>query len=192
MSSIPKLYLSFDIEADGPCPLLNSMVQLGIAGVIADGTEKFAAVWNVKREAGHHPDTDTMNDFWAQHRSEWEATQVDPMPSSTVQATLANVIDGLSQKFRIVWIAYPGAFDWQWIKELYERHKQPDDPDIGYSAKCISTLLWAYEKIHGITDKDALKRELAGDLSLTHNALDDARYQARMFVNLCQKMGIAL
>ena len=35
--SATKLYLSFDIEADGPSPCLNNMLSLGICGMTETG-----------------------------------------------------------------------------------------------------------------------------------------------------------
>jgi DNA polymerase III alpha subunit (gram-positive type) len=194
-TSKPTLYLSFDVEADGPSPVNNSMVQLGIVAVTADGREIFSLCWNIEPHPNCSPDETTMKEFWAKHPEEWKATQTNQLSGDLVRQSLAQMVTKWSKEWRLQWIAYPAAFDWQWVKDIYEHYNQPGDPDIGYSAKCISTLLWGYEKTHGIKtpeQKEALKKELAGELTLTHNAEEDARYQARIFVNLCKKMGIAL
>ena len=42
-----KLYLSFDIEADGPSPYLNNMLSFGISGITQDGKEVFSIQRNL-------------------------------------------------------------------------------------------------------------------------------------------------
>lgn len=189
----PRVYLSFDIEADGPTPRINSMIQFGVVAVLADGREIQSWCVNIKPEEGAVQDPATMTGFWATNPQAWMATQTNQVSSHRFQATLVGFLDKLSSDgYHIVWCAYPAAFDWQWLKDVYQAYKEPNDPDIGYSAKCISTLLWAYEKANKVQDKDGLKKELAGELTLTHNAEEDARYQAKLFLGLCKRMGIEL
>ena len=75
-----ECYVSIDIEADGPAPGLNSMLSLGAAAFIGDGTlaDTFSANLEALPEAREDPKT--MR-WWAKQPETWAAcrTQIqDP------------------------------------------------------------------------------------------------------------------
>src|SRR3990167_5770232 len=141
-----KLYISFDIEADGQCPSVSSMLSIGMCGLLADGTEVFSWQRNLYPLADRKPEERCMTEFWSKQPEAWKFVQQDQLAADDAMIELADNIRELKLKYRLVWVASPSAYDWQWLKAYYEltRKTHPDMPDIGFSARCLSSMWWSY------------------------------------------------
>ncbi len=188
-----KIYISFDIEADGPSPEINSMISFGL--VAFDKTKEiFSYQANIKPRADRCIDERCIEEFWNQNLEMWDFVNSDQISPEKFALDIENILIAYKD-YDITWTGYPAAYDWQWLNAYYNKYKSENAPNIGYSAKCTSTMLWAYCKINKIAGKEekaTLWNELSENYKLTHNPEDDARAQGYIFMNLSKKLGIAL
>ena len=191
-----KLYLSFDIEADGPSPYLNNMLSFGISGITQDGKEVFSFQRNLSPLYNKKRDEKCMSEFWDKNPEAWKfvnSNMKDPVES---MREFSLEFEKLKKKYKVKWVAYPSAYDWQWIKYYYElmRSLHPNSIDIGYSAICISTMFQYYSKKNNLTQNEEKKlwQDLIGKVELSHDPLDDARVQGQAFLRLCKIENILL
>src|SRR5215470_5598450 len=75
-TTMPEVYVSTDIETDGPIPGPNSLLSFASAAYLADKTlvDTFAA--NLETLPGAEADPATMA-WWQQHPEAWAATRTD-------------------------------------------------------------------------------------------------------------------
>ena len=62
--SLPTVYLSFDVETDGPSPILNNLLSIGIYGLDKDFKNIFNFSENIFEHLGKVQNKDTMIFFW--------------------------------------------------------------------------------------------------------------------------------
>lgn len=193
------LYLSFDIETDGHSPLVNNLLSIGIVGFEENNkTPVFEFESNIIPLPTHISDTKCMETFWlkSEQKEAWEYLQTNKKDYIKVFEDLSCKLYVLSDKYKLVWIAYPACFDWMFFKSYYEMAKsnspnKKDFYDIGYKCVCISSLFDWYKKIHNITSSQAFQlfNELGEFNSQTnHYALADARVQGKFYIGLMKKM----
>jgi inhibitor of KinA sporulation pathway (predicted exonuclease) len=101
---------------------------------------------------------------------------------------------------KIVWYARPSAYDWQWINYYHNLYRTtwdtnanlggPHAKNQAFKAVCTSTMRDIYQAQFGLNRKamEAKAKEWAGELAMTHNPLDDARYQAKLFHKLYEAL----
>ena len=89
-----EIYVSTDIEVDGPIPGPHSMLSFGSAAYRADKTlvATFAANLEPLPGACGHPDTLA---WWSRHPEAWAAARRDPRPPAEAMADYANWLDEL-------------------------------------------------------------------------------------------------
>jgi len=104
-----ELYVSTDIEADGPCPGKNSM--LSFASAVFDGDSEtpidtFTA--NLELLSGATADTDTQK-FWERNKTAYAETRVDPLAPVYAMRRYVSWLKAL--KGTPIFVGYPAAFD---------------------------------------------------------------------------------
>jgi hypothetical protein len=74
-----EVYVSTDVEADGPIPGPHSILSFASAAFFADKTlvDTFYATLETLPGASGHPDTLR---WWQEHPQAWEASRKDPQP----------------------------------------------------------------------------------------------------------------
>lgn len=179
-------YLSFDIEADGDSPSVSNMLSIGVYGLTKNKTEVCRFQRNLKPLPDKKASTRCMTEFWDKNPDAWKFVNSDQQDPVKAMKELADLLTELKTKYRLVWVAAPAAYDWQWLKAYYEQMRlvYPETPDIGFRAFCVSTLLASYCKRKNL-DSGKTWKELAERDVLTHDPLDDAIVQGTLFVNLC-------
>lgn len=190
-----NLYLSFDIEADGPAPSVNNMMSIGIWGFNGDGDEVVSYQRNLKDAPGHVLDVPTKERFWDKNPEALAFVQKDQVEPQVCMKEIADMYNKYKEEgYRITWVARPAAYDWQWVNCYYNEFGPLDKPNIGFSCSCISTAYWLYCQQNGLSKQEskALWNELKGDEEVTHNPLDDARCQGKILLGLMKKYGIKL
>lgn len=199
--SKPILYLSFDVETDGPSPLVNNLLSIAIVG-LEENTSNivFEFESNINQLPTHTPDANCMKYFWLKPKQKkaWEYLQINKRDYIEVFEDLSKKIFELSNKYELVWIAYPACFDWMFLKSYYELAKNNSFNkdlfyDIGYECKCIDTLWEYYKKSNNLEANIArnLFNEMGEfDPKLNHQALSDAKVQGKFFIGLMKKMGM--
>ena len=175
-----EVYVSTDVETDGPIPGPHSMLSFGSAAYAADkkllGT--FEANLRTLPGAGGHPATMA---WWQGHPEAWAEHRRDLQDPAGAMAAYVAWVKGLPGK--PVFVAYPAGFDflfmyWYMIRFVGES-------PFSFSALDVKTFAMA---TLGTGYRDAVKRNMPAawfdDLPHTHKALDDAIGQGALFCNM--------
>lgn len=177
-----EIYVSTDIETDGPIPGPHSMLSIGSAAYTSD--KELIATFSINlkplpRATGHPI---TMK-WWSENPAAWEACQVNPKPAEEAMHSYHSWVQALPGK--PVFVAYPAAFDFMFVY-WYLIHFVGDSP-FKHSSLDIRSYAMAYlKKNYGDSGKQALPSEWLEEMPLTHVALDDAIQQGQLFCNLLQ------
>lgn len=175
-----EIYVSTDVETDGPLAGRHSMLSIGSAAYTAAkqllGT--FAA--NLETLPGAMPDPRTAA-WWETQPEAWAACRVDLEPPATAMRRYLDWIRSLPGK--PVFVAYPTAFDFPFVY-WYLLEFTGENP-FGYSAIDIKTYAMAMlKRDYRACGKAAMPREWFDPSPHTHVALDDAVEQGLLFCNL--------
>jgi len=175
------VYASIDIEADGPNPMKNNMVSIGIVFTDESGKILHEYEADLKPLEGHEPDPITMDEFWSKHESEWARIQREGRDYKDVMLEIYDLCTIRFKDHNVKWLAKPAAFDWQWVSSyayLAFGYQWPY-----FKATCISTLKNLYWDLTNLSREEmsAKEAEWTKGTSMTHRAVDDARYQAALY-----------
>ncbi len=119
-----ELYFSLDVEADGPAPIVHSMLSIGAValdiydekGVFRDQPVtlgSYTANLKVLPEATEDPDT---MEWWKTQPEAWKKATENPRDPKEVMVEFAAWVTGLcGDKFHPVMTAYPAGFDFSFI-----------------------------------------------------------------------------
>jgi len=184
-----KAYLSFDIEADGQSVLTNSMLSLGIVLITKKGEVLDELEVHIDRRDGAEEDPDTM-EWWATQPDAWEWCHTNAVSPEEAMSQVAEFYQKWNQKYKLKWVAMPAAWDWMFLKSYFCAFG-PSDIDIGFKAICLSSVRDAAIKMKGWTwdHYEELCAEWTADCEKkSHKAVEDARYQGKIFINLRKVM----
>ena len=197
-------YANFDVEADGPSPAFNSMLSLGVVITDSDGNIISEFLGDFEQFPGKIEDPATMNEFWYRdenNKKELARIRKNAKPITMVMKSLNEFLRNLNAK-RITWVARPAAYDWQWLN--YYQHYYLGNGGTGsllggdpkrqaFKAVDASTMRDIYQIQWGLNpaQMDAKCKEWtdASGFKMTHNPLDDARFQAVVYHKLFDALG---
>jgi hypothetical protein len=175
-----EIYVSTDIETDGPVPGLNSMFSFGSAAYLADKTllQTFSANLETLPEASGNPETMA---WWQTQPEAWEACRKNLQAPSIVMPQYVSWLKGLPG--RPVFVGYPAAFDFMFI--TYYLYRFAGESPFSYLALDIKSYAMALlgKEFYEVT-KDKMPLYWFDDLPYTHVALDDAISQGALFCNM--------
>jgi hypothetical protein len=187
--SADTIYFHFDVESNGPSPLTSSMLELGICATNPDGTEVGSLCVNffeVEGMTGTRRVKQWLRDAKIYDRLYNHPERLSPSDGMKKVQEFVKSFPGK----KIMWIAYPAAYDWMWLRSYWDKYLEGDET-CGYTATCLSTLINNHfaNYLSHLTDENNLPLEFNvfklslcnPSLPLTHNGLDDARHQAWMF-----------
>lgn len=190
------IYLSIDLEADGPIPLVNSMTSIGlcVAGTF-DGTiyeRRDPAAETFYRELkpvsdAWDPEALAVGGFSRDHLQEHGADPAVAIPDAV------EWIEGVSRGMRAVLVAYPLTFDAAYWHAYAVRFNGGADP-FGHSRHLDMKTMYqtkARSLIGASTKRSMPAHLLESRFEHTHNALDDAMGQAELFSNLFEWAGVS-
>jgi len=175
-----EVYVSTDVEVDGPIPGPHSMLSFGSAAYLADKTllSTFTANLETLPGASAHPDTSA---WWALHPEAWQACRRDPRDPTDAMRDYVAWLEALPGP--TVFVGYPAAFDFLFVYWYLMRFvgRSP----FSFSALDIKTMAMTLLK----TDfRKISKRKLPArwkdDLPHPHIALEDAIEQGALFCNM--------
>jgi 3' exoribonuclease, RNase T-like len=176
-----EIFVSTDVETDGPIPGPYSMLSLGSAAFLADKTliSTFYANLETLPGASQHPDT---MKWWQTQPQAWEASRVNPQPPEAVMRAYGEwlrTLPGLP-----VFVGYPVAFDYMFV-QWYLINFTGESP-FSYVALDIKTFAWALlnTPFHETTKSVMPPRWFDQQPELAHHALEDALDQGRLFCNM--------
>jgi hypothetical protein len=186
----PEAFCSFDVETDGDNPMMYSMRSIGLA--LYEGRDHtlvdqlYITISPQEDQEGvpFAPDPHTMREFWDKHPEQWRDVNTSTVSPQEAMASLAQWLHRHYETFLVKFVARPANFDWMWLKCYYEKYGPPKKPKIGYFCHDLSALMRAYQKCHGVQDKKKFMNQLSREAPYTHNALDDAVCQGRMYMSL--------
>jgi hypothetical protein len=175
-----EIYVSTDVEADGPIPGPHSLLSFASAAYSADkrllGT--FAA--NLSTLAGARGDEKTMA-WWQGQPEAWAACRANVRAPEMVLPEYVAWLKSLPGK--PVFVAYPAAYDFMFVYWYLIRFA--GESPFSHSALDIKTYAMA---LLGTEYRDSVKRNMPSawfdDLPHTHVALDDALGQGALFCNM--------
>lgn len=178
MSNKREVYVSIDVETDGPCPLLNSMLSLGAAAFTDEGKllpSTFSANLELWRDA--KPDRDTA-EWWKTQPEAWAACRKDAISPYVAMQSFDAWLSRLPGS--PVPVCYPAGFDFTFVKVYF--HATLGRCPLSFQAIDLKTYAMA---LLGTTFKNTTKRtmprEWFGPEKHTHVAVDDAIEQGRLF-----------
>lgn len=175
-----EIYVSTDIETDGPIPGPHSMLSLGSAAYLADKTLQSTFSINLLELPGANADPETAA-WWKSQPEAWAACRLNPRePGEAMEAFSAWVA---SLPGRPVFVAYPAAFDFLFVHWYLIRFagKNP----FGHSALDIRSYAMAQMRSdYGNSAKKNMPAGWFDPLPHSHIALDDAIAQGALFCNM--------
>lgn len=180
-----EIYVSTDIEADGPIPGPHSMLSLASVALRADKTvvDEFTVNLTALPDARPHPRTML---WWEGFPEALAKAQEDPQDPAQAMARYADWLRALPG--RIVMVAAPAAWDFMWVYWYLQRFV--GDVPFGHSALDTKSYAMAVlKRPYRDCVKSALPKEWLDPLPYTHVALDDAREQGAMFCNMLRANG---
>src|SRR5436309_2504944 len=109
---MPEIYISTDVETDGPIPGPNSMLSFASAAYRADKTLVGTFAANLETLPGASGDPKTLA-WWAQNPDAWAAARADLQDPATALRRYVAWLKGLPG--RPVFVAYPAGFDFLFV-----------------------------------------------------------------------------
>lgn len=175
-----EIYVSTDVEADGPVPGLNSMLSFGSAAFLPDKTLVGTFSANLELLEGATSNPETMA-WWQTQPEAWAACRLDPQPPTLVMPQYVAWLKGLGAT--PVFVGYPASFDFMFV--TYYLHRFAGESPFGFSALDIKSYVMAVLKTKfSAVSKLNMPPEWFDALPYTHVALDDAISQGALFCNI--------
>ena len=192
--ALADAYFSADVETDGPIPGPFSMLSFALvfAGRF-DGT-KF-----------EHPQ-DFNQTFYRElkpisNQYQQEALDVNGLDRErlvreggspeSIMTEASRWVQEIAGECRPVLVAYPLSFDWSWLYWYFIRYSTDGSP---FSFSLCLDLKTAFAVKAKLPIAQAGRNQLLSELRAvrrhTHHALDDAKEQAEIFVNIFEWKGV--
>jgi hypothetical protein len=183
----PDIYISADIESDGPIPGRHSMLSFGLAVAATFDGRAFAARDPAESTFGRElrpiateyvPAALAVSGL---DRDRLEREGADP---AGAMAEAAEWVRGQAGEARPVMVGYPIVFDWMFMHWYFVRFSGASP--FGFSGALDMKTM--YQRRAGVTldraGREDLPPELVPDRPHTHDALADAIEQAEIFARL--------
>jgi hypothetical protein len=175
-----EIYVSTDVEVDGPIPGPHSMLSFASAAYLADKTlvTTFSANLAPLPGATGHPDTMA---WWAQHPDAWQASRTDQRQPQVAMVDFTAWLDDLPGL--PVFVGYPASFDFMFVYWYLMRFvgRSP----FSFSALDLKTMAMVMlRRDFRRSTKSAMPKRWFDDLPHSHVALDDAIEQGALFCNM--------
>lgn len=175
-----EIYVSTDVETDGPIPGVNSMLSVGSAAFLPDKTLVGGFTINLLALPGAVAHPETM-EWWKGQPAAWEAAREGARPPEEAMRDYLAWLKALPG--RPVFVGYPAAFDFMFV--CWYLNRFTGENPFGWHALDIKTFAMS---MLGLDFLDTVKRNMPrrwfDDLPYTHKALDDATSQGALFCNM--------
>jgi len=180
MPKEPEIYVSTDIEADGPIPGPHSMLSFASVAYRPDKTIVATYSANLETLAGASEDPRTM-EWWKGFPEAWAACRRDPRAPEVVMPEYLAWVRALPG--RAVFLGWPANWDFMWIYWYLVRFT--GERPFRESALDIRSYAMGMRKstFHE-TSRTYLPKRWLDPRPHTHVALDDALEQGALFCNM--------
>jgi hypothetical protein len=175
-----EIYVSTDVEVDGPIPGPHSMLSFGSAAYSPDKVllSTFTANLELLPGASGHPDTMA---WWADRPDAWEACRRDIRDPASTMVEYVQWLERLPAK--PVFVGFPASFDFLFIYWYLIRFAGRSP--FSFAALDIKTMAMVMlRKEYRHCSKKELPKRWFDPMPHTHVALDDAIEQGALFCNM--------
>ena len=181
---MPEIYVSTDVETDGPIPGPHSMLSFGSAAYLEDKTLVGTFEANLEMLEGARGEAKTM-EWWQSQPEAWQSCRENLQPPEVAIRHYLTWLKALPGK--PVFVAYPAGFDFMFVYWYLIRFT--GESPFSHSALDMKTLAMALMRC---PYRDATKRRMPrrwfDALPHTHKALDDAIEQGALFCNMLAEL----
>jgi len=175
-----EIYVSTDVEADGPIPGPNSMLSFGSAAFTADKELLGTFSANLKTLAGATADPKTAA-WWTRNPDAWAACRQNLQEPEAAMRRYVDWLEGLPGK--PVFVGYPAGFDFLFVYWYLVRFT--GESPFSFSALDIKTYAMALlKRDYRQSARSAMPKHWFDSHPHTHIALDDAIEQGALFCNM--------
>ena len=179
-----EIYVSTDVETDGPAPRINSMLSFASAAYLPDKTllGTFSANLETLKEASADPET---MEWWKSWPLAWEVCRRNPKSPAIAMPEYHSWLTALPGD--PVFVGYPAAFDYMFI--TYYLYRFVGQSPFLYFALDIKTFAMAMmrkKRFYGVK-KNSMPKHWFDKLPNSHIALDDAVAQGILFCNMLEE-----
>jgi hypothetical protein len=175
-----EIYVSTDVEADGPIPGPHSMLSFASAAFRADKSSVGTFTRNLEALPGAAPHPKTLA-WWSTQPEAWALCRKDVRPPAEAMSDYAAWLRALPGK--PVFVGYPAAYDFMFVYWYLMRFV--GDSAFSHSALDIKTFaMCLLGTDYRASAKRNMPRRWFDDIPHTHVALDDALGQGALFCNM--------
>ena len=179
----PEVYVSTDIEADGPIPGPHSMLSLASAAYLADKTLLGTFSRNLETLPGASADPKTAA-WWQTQPEAWAACRTDLAPPDRAMRDYLVWLRDLPGK--PVFVGYPAAYDFMFVQWYLIRFA--GESPFSHAALDIKTFAMAMLDVDfREATKQRMPKRWFDEAPHTHVALDDALEQGALFCNMLRE-----
>lgn len=179
----PEIYVSTDVEADGPIPGPHSMLSFASAAFGADKKLLGTFERNLQTLPGASADPRTAA-WWQTQPEAWAACRKDPREPAQAMAEYVRWLEGLPGA--PVFVGYPASYDFMFVYWYLIRFT--GQSPFSHSALDIKTFAMVLLGTgYRESTKKRMPRRWFDETPHTHVALDDALGQGVLFCNMLEQ-----
>ncbi len=184
------LYISIDVETDGPIPGHNNLLSYGAVAFSSETYDRIGTSFyeTVKPLPGCSSDPSTM-EFWSKNKEAFEATQQNQQdPKESFDRFLQWLKDLMVlTSDKPLMIGYPATFDWMWV-HWYLIRFTGENP-MGFSGLCLQS--YAAGRLDVTFNKAVMrnypKSWVPVNGPISHIAVEDADRQGLVAMNMFRR-----
>jgi hypothetical protein len=178
-----EIYVSTDVETDGPIPGPHSLLSFASAAYRTDKTLLGTYQVNLETLPGATGDPKTM-DWWRTQPEAWAAARSNPRDPAAALPEYVRWLKALPGT--PVFVGYPAAFDFLFVYWYLIRFA--GESPFSFSALDVKTYAMALlKKEYRQSVKRNMPRRWFDTLPHTHRAVDDAVEQGALFCNMLRE-----
>jgi hypothetical protein len=184
----PDLYISADVETDGPIPGEFSLLSFGLC--VAGRYDGHVYDRRDPARETFYTELQPVSSKWepealAVNRLDRGRLEREGEAPDVAMERAASWVRDVAVGCRAVLVAYPVAFDWAFLYWYFVRFAPSGSPFGFSSCLDIRTLYQARARtVHDLSGKEHMPSNLRSHRPHTHGALDDALEQADLFSNV--------
>lgn len=114
------MYVSVDIEADGPTPSQNNLLSIGAAKFDQNGQFIDSFQVNLLEREDGKADPNTMREFWDKNPKAWKASRENAVEPNIAMYRFDQWLDETNAK--PLFVGYPVTYDFMWIYDYSFRY----------------------------------------------------------------------
>lgn len=174
------IYISCDVETDGPIPGEFSMLSLGAVAFNEEGIKIDTFYSNLLPLPNAKQDPKTMQ-WWQTEKEAWELTQENQQQPEKTMSEFLSWLKSFNEDVKL--IGYPLPFDFMFI--VWYLVKFTGKNPLGHNGIDIRSYYMGRADVNfDKSSKNYIPNELHSTHPHTHHALDDAIGQGELFFNI--------